>query len=749
MLDFSPLKGKRMKIGWDLAVGAAILIGALGLRAVDPLPLQQLRNLTFDSYQRLKPRTYDPAVPVVIAAIDEKSLDKFGQWPWSRTTLARITDRLTELGAVAVAYDVLFAEPDRTSPAAVAANLPDEPAYEPIRLQLTTLPDPDAEFAAALARSPSVLAFVYSDDVQLKDRPTIDYDYSIATIGPPGSEVAAADLVRGGAYAALPLPEFMNAAHGLGEVQAGDPDPDGVVRRVPLVISIGDKLFNTLAGDALRVGVGGQTAQVKLSQDGHIEKMRIGEGIIPVNQRGEILLYDTGLEPKRRISVSDVFEPDFDPARVGGRLVLIGATAAGFQDIRTTPLAPYMPGVEIHSQVLEQILGQQFLTRSYNADKIEKIYLGIFGVVLLVFLYRRSAIAGTAVLMGAIAITIGASWWQFAEKGYLFDPIYPALAATVMFGSGTLVNYLRTEREKKFVRQAFAQYLSPVLVDRLSQHPEQLKLGGELRELTLMFCDIRGFTKISEALDPQALTQLMNSFLTPMTRVIQDHEGTIDKYIGDCIMAFWNAPLDIGNHAEKAILAALDMRVGLKELNATMAAGATEGDPAIEIKIGIGLNSGIGCVGNMGSEQHFNYSVLGDAVNIASRLEALSPAYGIDLVIGEETAESASEMALLELDRVRVKGKILPVQIFTAVGDRAFATTAEYQTLKDAQSRLLAHYRTKDWDQAEAALAECRALAPAFLWGLYELYEKRIAHYRIDPPPANWDGVYEAKTKAG
>jgi adenylate cyclase len=738
-----------MKIGWDLAVGAAILIGALALRWADPLPLQQLRNLTFDTYQRLKPREYDPNVPVVIAAIDEKSLDKFGQWPWSRTTLARITDRLTELGAVTIAFDVLFAEPDRTSPVMVAANLPADPQYDDARRQLASLPDPDTEFAAALARSPSVLAFVYSDDPQLKDRPRINYHYSVAVIGPDASEAAAARLVRGGAYAALPLPQFMDAAHGLGEVQAGDPDPDGVVRRVPLVVSIGDRLFNTLAGDTLRVGVGGQTAQVKLSSEGQIEKMRIGEGIIPVNKRGELLLYDTGIEPRRRISIGDIFEPTFDAGRVRNHLVLIGAIAAGFQDIRTTPLAPYMPGVEIHSQILEQIFGRQYLTRPYDADQYEKIYLAVFGAVLLLFLYRRSAIGGAVVLAAAVAITIGASWWQFSEKGNLFDPIYPALASVVMFSSGTVVNYLRAQREERFVRQAFGQYVSPVIVDRICQDPKQLKLGGELREVTLMFSDIRGFTKISEALDPQELTQLMNSFLTPMTDIIQGHEGTIDKYIGDCIMAFWNAPVYIGNHAEKAILAALDMRAGLKKLNAARAAAATEDDPAIEIRIGIGLNSGTGCVGNMGSEQHFNYSVLGDTVNLASRLEALSPAYGVDLVIGEETASSAAEFALLELDRVRVKGKVLPIRIYTGLGDRTVAATQEFQQLHDAQSRLLAHYRAQDWDQAEAALAECRALAPALLTGLYELYERRIAHYRIDPPPADWDGVFEAKTKAG
>jgi adenylate cyclase len=741
-----------MKRGWDLAVGAAILIGALALRAADPLPLQQLRNLTFDSYQRLKPRAYDPASPVVIGAIDEKSLDKFGQWPWSRATLAKIADRLTELGAATIAFDVIFAEPDRTSPAAIAANLPDDPQYDGARTQLAGLPDPDAEFAAALARSPSVIAFAYSDDAALSADPGIKFPYGFSVFGATegeGAEAFVAGKVQGGPYAILPLPVFIAAAHGMGEVHAGNPDPDGVIRRVPLAVGVGEKLYPTLAGDALRVGVGGQTAQVKLTRDGFIDRMRIGEAIIPVNDRGELLLYDTGLVSGRFISLGDLFDSNFDGGRIAGHLVLIGSTVEGLKDIRATPLAPVMPGVEIHAQILEQILAGQYLTRPYDADEIEKYYLGGFGLVLLVFLYRRSAIAGTLVLIGAIAVTIGASWWQFAEKGYLFDPIYPGLAASVMYGSSTLVNYLRTEREKKFVRHAFAQYLSPVLVDRVSQHPEQLKLGGELRELTLMFCDIRGFTKISESLDPQALTQLMNSFLTPMTKLIQNREGTIDKYIGDCIMAFWNAPVDVDHHAEKAILAALDMRAGLKQLNETMAAAATADKPAIEIKVGIGLNSGTGCVGNMGSEQRFNYSVLGDAVNIASRLEALSPAYGVDLVVGEETAESAPELALLELDRVRVKGKILPVQIFTCVGDRALAAGSDFQKLKEAQDRMLAHYRAKDWDQADAALAECRMLAPAFLHGLYDLYARRIAAYRADPPPANWDGVYEAKTKAG
>ncbi|HNB29079.1 MAG TPA: adenylate/guanylate cyclase domain-containing protein, partial [Alphaproteobacteria bacterium] len=537
-----------MKRGWDLVLGAAILAGALALRWADPLPLQQLRYLTFDTYQRLQPRSYDPTIPVTIAAIDERALDAFGQWPWSRATLARIADRLTELGAAAIAFDVLFAEPDRTAPAALAANLPADPRYDAARAQLATLPDPDQEFAAALKRSPSVIAFAYSDDVALAAGPKLAFPYSVAVMGVAGDrdqQVAlVASQVPNAPEAILPLPLFVDATHGMGEVHAGDPDPDGVVRRVPMVVAIGGELYTTLAGDALRVGIGGQTAQVKLTRDGNIDKMRIGEAIIPVDGRGQLLLYDTGPKAERYFSAAEMFEDRFDPARVAGRIILLGATVEGLKDIRATPLAPVMPGVEIHAQILEQILGNQYLKRSYDADDIEKIFLVVFGLVLLGFLYRRSAIGGAIVLAAAIVAAIAVSWWQFSARGFLFDPIYPSLAAIIMFGGGTLVNYLRTESEKRYVRSAMARYLSPVLADRVSQHPEQLKLGGELRELTLMFSDIRGFTKLSESLDPQALTGLINSFLTPMTQIIQDHEGFIDKYIGDCIMAFWNAPID-------------------------------------------------------------------------------------------------------------------------------------------------------------------------------------------------------------
>jgi adenylate cyclase len=308
---------------------------------------------------------------------------------------------------------------------------------------------------------------------------------------------------------------------------------------------------------------------------------------------------------------------------------------------------------------------------------------------------------------------------------------------------------MRTEGEKRHVRTAFGRYLSPILVEELTRHPERLKLGGEMRELTLMFCDIRGFTRIAEGLRPEELTHLINGFLTPMTTVIQSHGGTIDKYIGDCIMAFWNAPMRDEQHAKHAGEAALAMREELRRLNQTRAEEAKRaGRKPIDIEVGIGLNTGEACVGNMGSHQRFDYSVLGDAVNIASRLEAMSRIYGVDIVIGEDTAAEASQAALLELDLVRVKGRATPSRIFTLQGGPEVRAAPWFAELEASHARLIEAYRAQRWDDAKAALAACRAHAggPA---GLYDLYEQRISDYIAASPPPEWDGVFTAATKAG
>jgi adenylate cyclase len=746
-----------MNKAWGIAIPGLLLIGAAALRVLDPVPIQDLRNLVFDSFQRFSPRPYDPRLPVRIAAIDEKSLDRFGQWPWSRATMAKVVDRLRELGAAVVAFDVLFAEPDRTAPKAVAAALPDDPAFLPVKAQMAALPDPDQMLADSLKRVTSVVPFAYLTNDPGRTMAPLQKKYDIvAQRTDANAAVEAAGFALGGDYYVPSLPILQAAATGIGAVNAGEPDPDGIIRQVPLVVRVRDTLYPSLATEALYRGLGGNTPFIKLAgAPGAFSfgaatgaaRMRIGTAILQPTARMQVFLYDTGHQPERFVSIADLFRPDFDASLVAGQIVLIGATVEGLQDIKATPLDPVMPGVEIHAQVIEQILSGKYLTRPDWADGSELATLIGLGIVAIGFSYGAGALSGLLVALITIVVSFALSWYYFKEQHWLLDPLYPAGTAVLLFIATTLINFLRTEHEKRFIRSAMSRYVSPALVNKLS--PENLKLGGELRELTLMFTDIRGFTKLSEKLNPQELTHVINAFLTPMTDVILKHNGAIDKYIGDCIMAFWNAPIDIASHGKLAIQSAFQMREELAKLNERLKHDPFVGLHDVEVKAGIGLNSGLCCVGNMGSDQRFNYSALGDTVNTASRLEALSPAYGVDLVIGQETASAAPEFALLELDQVRVKGKAIPVRIYTGLGDERIAATAEFRGLKEAHDRMLTAYRGKDWDGAEAGLRECYRRAPELLHGLYRVYAARIAEFRAEPPPADWDGVYVAKSKAG
>jgi len=335
--------------------------------------------------------------------------------------------------------------------------------------------------------------------------------------------------------------------------------------------------------------------------------------------------------------------------------------------------------------------------------------------------------------------------------------VYAAVAVIGVYTTGSLASFLRTERERREVRQAFGRYVSPAVVEQLAEHPEALRLGGETRELSLLFCDVRGFTTISEHLGPEELTSLVNRFLTPMTGVILEHDGTIDKYMGDCIMAFWNAPLEDADHARKACAAALDMERALVDLNAELAtertaAGAERAAPDVsargfpELRIGIGINTGPCCVGNFGSDQRFDYSVIGDEVNLASRLEGQSKTYGVTTVVGDGTARRLPEWWLLELDLLRVKGRSQAERVFALLGDAEAAATPEARALREANQAFLAAYRKGDFDAAAGLLSRCRELGPS-LEGVWSLHAGRLAAVRDAPPPAGWSGTHDAATK--
>jgi adenylate cyclase len=370
----------------------------------------------------------------------------------------------------------------------------------------------------------------------------------------------------------------------------------------------------------------------------------------------------------------------------------------------------------------------------------------LFGLALLLILHFLGALWSALVTVLAIGTATAGSWFAFSHYGLLYDPAYPSMAAVAIYLSGSLLGYLRTERERRHMRDTFGMYVSPNVVADLTRSGEPVKLGGELRELSVMFSDIRDFTKIAEKLDPQQLTHLINSILTPLTAAIYDQRGTVDKYIGDCIMAFWNAPQHDETHARHSMLAALGMRRALDLVNGKLAQESQmTGKPFAAVGVGIGINSGPCSIGNMGSEQRMAYSALGDTVNLASRLESLTRSYGVQIIIGEDTAVQAPEMALLEIDRVQVKGRSRPLAIYTLL---AAARDAAFEKLAEAQGRFLAAYRSKNWVAAAAALGECRALAPD-LSELYGLFERRLADYLRQPPPPEWDGVFVAVSKTG
>ena len=739
----------------NLLIPALLLLAAAALRAplvgVSDFPLmREVQNLVFDNYQRARPRAYRADLPVRIVDIDEQSLQKYGQWPWPRSLIAQLVDTLADAGAAVVVFDVLFAEPDRTAPSNLLSQLTDRPDLKTMSEALATMPDPDAQLAASMGRMKSVTAFALNDTPGER-RPAAKW----------GEGTIAGDdpyqFVPRFAGAVTTLKTLEDAAQGNGFVNFA-PDPDQTVRRIPLFAGLGGKLYPSLAAEGIRVAYGASSYVIKSSgsnlQESYGEHtgvvaVRLGDKIAQTDSDSSIRLYDSGHRAERFLSAVEVLSHTFPPQLVSGQIILIGTSAAAAQDRQTTPAESVMPGVEVHAQVIEQILGSQFLQRPDWTNGAEILFLLVFGFILIIAIRYVGALLTLVLAVAGFGCAIALSWYGFARYGYLIDPLYPCVAALLVYISASLLGYLNSENEKRFVRIAMGRYTSPALVEQITRDRTRLAPSSEVRELTVLFSDIRGFTRIAEGLPPKELTNLVNRFLTPLTRVIQASNGTVDKYMGDCIMAFWNAPSDVPDHPRKAVRAALDMRGELHALNEMLHTEATRKEKApIVLDAGIGLNTGEASVGNMGSEQRLAYSAMGDTVNVASRLEGLSRAYHLDIVMGEETARFVQDFALLELDEVRVKGRDAPLRIFTVLGDENTAVTHLFQTLAAHHGAMLASYRQRDWEAARDALNACRPIGPS-LAGLYDVYEQRIAQYVSVPPPADWDGVFTAETKQG
>ena len=730
-----------------LLVPLAIMVAALVGWASEPTPLEQLRLFVFDDFMRLRPRTYEP-VPVRIVDIDDESLARLGQWPWPRTLMAKLVDRLAALGAGAIAFDIVFAEPDRTSPALALKDLETLAPDDPLVKRVAALPDHDQLFGQAIAHGRVVTGFV------LTHRPGTLVPAHKATFANAGDDPRPWVPRFNGAIVNLPVLEANAAGNGCTNDILGT---DGVTRRVPLIFNLDDHLYPALAAEVLRVAQGARTYIVKstgasgvmsFGEHAGINSLKIGALIVPTDSRGTVWIHYTPSIPERFVPAWKVLDGSADPAAIKDNVVLVGTTAAGLKEFHATPLDPNAAGVEIHAQLVEQMLLGDSLERPEWGRGVELVYMLVTGLLLLLLLPKVGARWTALMGLAAIGSAVGGSWYAYAAHNLLLDPVFPSIVALLVYLSSSAVLFLRTEGERRRVRSAFGRYLAPAVVEQLSRHPERLVLGGEMREMTLMFSDIRGFTGIAERFDAHGLTSFINRFLTPMTDVILASRGTIDKYMGDAIMAFWNAPLDDPRHAEHACRAALSMRSALVHLNETWRQeAAAEGKSFAEVRTGIGLNTGTCCVGNLGSAQRFDYSCLGDDVNLASRLEGQSATYGVDIVVGEKTAALAGGLAFLELDLLRVKGKAVPVHIHALLGDETVEATSAFAALKADHAAMLAAYRERRWAEALELIAACSTQAPETLQAFYALYEARIANFRADPPPADWDGVFVALTK--
>ncbi len=730
------------KFGLGRGVCVLLLLALVGLRIWDPLPLEELRLRTFDTYQKLAPRPLMPSPPAVVLDIDEQSLSAFGQWPWPRTLVADLITRLTKLGAAAVAFDIIFAEPDRLSPNLVVgifAELDDQ-----TREKLLRLPSNDQVLAGAMRQSRVVVgqSVVHVPDPQTQARPPT------ARLGMMGADPSP--FLWTGPGLVQNVPELETAAAGRGVLTLVS-EADGIVRRVPLIMKAQGAIVPSLTMELLRVVTQSGAIVVKTDAAG-VRSVGVRGLVLPTDHHGQLWVHFSRHDPQRFISVKDLLEDRVDPARIAGKLALIGTSAVGFNDLKPTPVHGAMPGVEIHAQIIESALTGSVLDRPNYATVSELAVAVLVGAAIIAFapIVSASIVLGMG---GAVALSlVGISAYYYASLNSLLDFTFPWLCSFSVYLTLLFINYFREQNQRRQIRSAFGQYLAPALVEQLALSPEKLVLGGEDRDMSILFSDVRGFTSISELYkaDPQGLTTLMNRLLTPLTNAIIDHHGTIDKYMGDAVMAFWNAPLDDPDHEINACASTLEMIDRLERLNRErQEEAANAGQRFIPFRIGIGINTGRCVVGNLGSDLRFNYSVLGDPVNVASRLEGQTKYYGVPVIIGSRTAERAKEkFAILEVDLITVKGKTEPEAIYTVLGREEVAGDIRFQELRKVYGAMLHSYRSRDWEGALEALQVCRSFDQNFgLEALFDLYRARVQAFSEVAPPADWNGVFVAETK--
>ena len=631
---------------WMVIIVAAVL---LGIRIDNSDTVKTLRYKTWDYFQTIHPRQ-DVSDFVTIVDIGEKDIAKYGQWPWPRHIMAMLHARLGDAGAVVINYNILFAEPDRMGSTQYLNSFP--MSDETRELLQKNLVDTDRVFAEVIKASGNTILMmsvknnadnVLPSTTQIIKKGNVEpWLWNYAGIVPPLTELTVG-VARSG-------------------VNVTAPEPDSVVRKMPILITVGNKIYPSMLIENVRIINKSKRIKVVAKEHGIDEVLVSKNAGIPVNHNAEMYINYANPKKYNHVSADYVLSSEFDGNAVKGKIVIVGLDAAGLSVLKYTPFG-LTTDQEITAQALDTLLTGKHLLRVPQADTYEILFMGLLGLLMIILIPRVSVLFSVPLLVFVLGGISYASFMAYANKGFLIDPSFAVLYIFLIWSHSTYNNFATQSRLRKQIKKQFEHYLDPGMVKKLQKDPSLLKLGGETREMTFLFSDIRGFTPISEKYkgNPEGLTKLINRFLTRMTDVIIANGGTIDKFMGDCIMAFWNAPIENNKHRELAVKSALEMTVALKELNMHLQA---EGLP--QINIGIGINTGEALVGNMGSEQRFDYSVIGDAVNLASRLESSSKTLGKTIVIGEDTRHTIETAYPFDyIDSITVKGKTEEIKVYT------------------------------------------------------------------------------------
>ncbi len=695
-----------------------------------------------------------PGGETVIAAIDEQSVSELGRWPWPRTTIARLVDQLKKGGAKAVGFDIVFSEPDDNTNLktinALAAEMKKSGVSDSNVISLLnkkrTAADTDAILATSIQKAANItlgyffhfprkghekdLAHITAHRIadnaariensryaminSTADKP--DDSYLPRAYAPEANISTLADAAQNGGY--------FNML----------PDSDGSYRWSPLAIAFGNNYYSSLAVSLVHAYLDFPALSLNLETYG-AKNVVIGDILIPTNESGQLLInYRGPPQTFPHYSVADILEDRIPPETFKNKIVLVGATAVGIYDLRVTPFSSTYPGVEIHATVIDNILHQNFLTHSAFTHFMDICAIIFFGLAVGLLIPRLRPISGMIAAFLMVAAFVAVNFFIFFRFNIWLNLVYPFVTMAMIYLGITIYHYFKEEREKKKIRGAFQYYLTASVINEMLKDPTKLKLGGDKKDLTVLFSDIRGFTAISEKLTPEALVALLNEYLTAMTNEVFQHDGLLDKYMGDAIMAIFGAPLDQPDHAHRACLTALAMMKALRQLQKKW---KDEGRPVFDI--GIGINTGDMVVGNMGSEMRFDYTVMGDMVNLGSRLEGTNKEYGTNIIISEFTYEKVKDsICCRELDGVRVKGKIKPVKIYELLGEKK--DEANFKDLTDAFAKGLARYREGKWDEAIAAFQCVLDIRPGDF--VSTMYMERCKNLKERPPTEPWDGVF-------